>query len=97
MENLGSGPTGPKQRPLMSRTKEDLHLRSISDRSALSLGDGLRPELASGRKPHVCIVGAGVAGLRCAEVLIDHGVEVTVYEARDRVGGRVSMATQYDE
>ncbi|KAK3071943.1 hypothetical protein LTS18_014745, partial [Coniosporium uncinatum] len=88
MENHGSGPTSPKHRPLMSRTKEDLHLRSISNGSARNLEDGVRPALADGRKPHVCIVGAGVAGLRCAEVLVDHGVKVTIYEARDRVGGR---------
>jgi monoamine oxidase len=38
---------------------------------------------------HVGIVGAGIAGLRCAEVFLDHGVRVTVLEARDRIGGRV--------
>lgn len=42
-----------------------------------------------GKAPHVAIIGAGVAGLRCADVLIQSGVKVTVYEARDRVGGRV--------
>ena len=39
---------------------------------------------------HVSIVGAGLAGLRCAEILIEHGVRVTIIEARDRIGGRVS-------
>lgn len=42
-------------------------------------------------KPRVCIVGAGLAGLRCAEILIEDGVEVTILEARDRLGGRVSF------
>ena len=42
------------------------------------------------RKFHVGVIGAGFAGLRCAEVLIDHGVQVTVLEARNRLGGRVS-------
>lgn len=41
------------------------------------------------RVPHVCIVGAGVAGLRCADVLLQHGVKVTILEGRDRIGGRV--------
>ena len=36
-----------------------------------------------------CIVGAGVSGLRCATVLLDHAYEVTIIEARNRVGGRV--------
>ncbi len=41
-------------------------------------------------RPHVCVVGAGLAGLRCAQVLIEHEVRVTIIEARDRLGGRVS-------
>ncbi|KAF2122773.1 hypothetical protein BDV96DRAFT_482125 [Lophiotrema nucula] len=41
-----------------------------------------------GRIPHVGIVGAGVAGLRCADVLLQHGVKVTILEGRNRVGGR---------
>ena len=36
----------------------------------------------------VVVVGAGLAGLRCAELLADRGLEVTVLEARERVGGR---------
>ena len=31
-----------------------------------------------------------MAGLRCAEILIEKGVRVTILEARDRLGGRVS-------
>lgn len=44
---------------------------------------------ATGKVPHVCIVGAGVAGLRCAAVLLKHAAKVTILEGRDRVGGRV--------
>lgn len=39
--------------------------------------------------PRVVVVGAGFAGLAAAEALAGRGVEVTVFEARDRVGGRV--------
>ncbi len=35
------------------------------------------------------VIGAGLAGLRCASDLVDAGVDVVVLEARDRVGGRV--------
>ncbi len=42
-----------------------------------------------GKVPHICIVGAGIAGLRCAEVLIKKGLKVTILEARNRIGGRV--------
>lgn len=35
------------------------------------------------------VVGAGMAGLACADALAFYGLEATVYEASDRVGGRV--------
>jgi len=37
----------------------------------------------------VIVVGAGFAGLACADSLVRLGHDVTVLEARDRVGGRV--------
>jgi monoamine oxidase len=37
----------------------------------------------------VVVVGAGFAGLAAAEALASGGAEVTVFEARERVGGRV--------
>ena len=46
---------------------------------------------AVGKVPHICVVGAGVAGLRCADFLLQHGVKVTILEGRNRVGGRVRV------
>ncbi|KYK60556.1 hypothetical protein DCS_01693 [Drechmeria coniospora] len=37
----------------------------------------------------LCIIGAGFAGLRCADILLEHGFIVTIIEGRDRIGGRV--------
>lgn len=41
------------------------------------------------KMPHVAVIGAGFSGLRCADVLLRSGAKVTMFEARDRVGGRV--------
>ncbi|KAL9043842.1 MAG: hypothetical protein Q9214_002983, partial [Letrouitia sp. 1 TL-2023] len=49
----------------------------------------LRRIMAKGSTPHVCVIGAGMAGLRCAQVLTEKGIRVTILEARDRTGGRV--------
>ena len=46
--------------------------------------------LPHGHVPHVAIVGAGFAGLKCADVLSHRGFKVTIFEGRDRIGGRVS-------
>ncbi|KAK8089263.1 amine oxidase [Apiospora hydei] len=41
------------------------------------------------RRPHVGIIGAGLTGLRCADMLLKYGFQVTIIEGRDRIGGRV--------
>lgn len=41
----------------------------------------------------VVIIGAGLAGLRTAELLVERGRRVVVLEARDRVGGRTKSET----
>lgn len=48
-----------------------------------------RTDCPRGKSPHVGIIGAGMSGLRCAEVLSRQGVKVTILEGRDRIGGRV--------
>ncbi|MEM8501268.1 MAG: FAD-dependent oxidoreductase [Pseudomonadota bacterium] len=50
--------------------------------------------------PSVIVVGAGMAGLRAASLLNDAGMQVTVLESRDRIGGRTwsddSLGTTLD-
>ena len=45
--------------------------------------------MAENKKPKVVVIGAGLAGLTTAYRLQQKGVDVEVYEARNRVGGRV--------
>ena len=42
-----------------------------------------------GRQPKAAVIGAGLAGLTTAYRLQQSGIDVMVYEARERVGGRV--------
>jgi monoamine oxidase len=44
---------------------------------------------AKSSTPGVAIVGAGIAGLNAALTLQDKGIASTVYEASDRIGGRM--------
>jgi monoamine oxidase len=48
-------------------------------------------------KNRVAVVGGGLAGLMAARTLGEHGLHVTVYEARDEVGGRVLSNTTFSK
>ncbi len=39
---------------------------------------------------HIAVVGAGIAGLTAAYYLKQYGYKITVYEASNRVGGRMT-------
>jgi monoamine oxidase len=69
-------------------TRREMIQRSLAASAALLLSDrfmGL-PQAAAGR---VVVVGAGFSGLAAAYELSRAGYDVTVVEARNRVGGRV--------
>ena len=46
--------------------------------------------------PSIAIIGAGVSGLYAASLLIEKGYDVTVFEARNRIGGRVFSHEGFD-
>ena len=46
------------------------------------------------RKNKVLVVGAGISGLAAAKNLNDSGYDVTILEAKDRIGGTVSSSIQ---
>ena len=43
-------------------------------------------------RPRVAVIGAGMSGLMCARTLMDHGIDITVFEKSRGFGGR--MATR---
>ncbi|KAL8866063.1 MAG: hypothetical protein Q9174_006515, partial [Haloplaca sp. 1 TL-2023] len=82
----------------MSRVRLDLNGHHSAQHSPDSNSEMmLRRVVLKGRKPRVCIVGAGVAGMRCAQVLGEKGVDVTIMEARDRTGGRVGALQKTED
>lgn len=52
------------------------------------------PTKAGGRR--IVVVGAGLAGLSAARALAATGADVTVIEARDRIGGRIWTSRAWD-
>lgn len=80
--------SGPSRRALLGT--------AAAAGAALALGAGTRPARAAAA-PRVAIVGAGISGLAAALQLQDHGVAATVYEANNRIGGRMysNMAGNY--
>ena len=82
--------------------------RTLSRRDVLKLGGaaaaglGLATLPMPGRaraagSPKVVVVGAGLAGLTAAYRLSQAGLPVTLYEARDRVGGRCWTARGFED
>lgn len=78
-----------------SRILQDLHSRQRYADQNTDPKDMLKAAMATSKQAvRVGIVGAGFAGLRCADVLLRRGVEVTIFEARNRLGGRVGQSAK---
>lgn len=83
--------------------RRELLLGSVGAAAALGAqgcapGEGVGQAFGSVRatRGSVAVVGAGVAGLGCARELERSGVTVSLYEASDRVGGRIwSMSDRF--
>ncbi len=80
-----------KQTGVLSR-REALALAATAT-GALVAGCADSAPAAAGK--HVIVVGAGLAGLGAAATLRAKGIDVTVVEARDRIGGRVHSVERY--
>ncbi|KAI1389924.1 FAD/NAD(P)-binding domain-containing protein [Hypoxylon trugodes] len=94
--------TSPSQRSI-SRIWKDLKscrqysimempVEDLSEQPTLEQRIGERRARNFSRKPHVGVIGAGLAGLRCADILLRYGFEVTLIEGRNRLGGRVHQS-----
>jgi monoamine oxidase len=99
-ERLGIAPAELRER----RSEAEYSRREFLKRSgvvgaAVVAGGPLalarRARAAGSSTPRVAIVGAGIAGLNAALTLQDKGVASTVYEASDRIGGRMHSDSGY--
>jgi len=59
--------------------------RAVAERALAEGWKPVRPERRTGRR--VAVIGAGPAGLGCAERLNRAGIEVTVYDRHEAIGG----------
>ncbi|MFI4969171.1 MAG: flavin monoamine oxidase family protein [Lysobacterales bacterium] len=73
----------------VDRARRRFLQQSASASAALLVGACMRTAPRADRADDVVIVGAGIAGLTCAHRLRQTGVGVRVYEAQERIGGRM--------
>jgi monoamine oxidase len=82
-------PAGPELGRSPAITRRHL-LRAGAGLGVLACGPQSSPAPLTPRAPsqRVAVIGGGLAGLHCAYRLAQAGVDVTVYEANARIGGR---------
>lgn len=75
--------------PVDPMTRREMLRRSLAASAGLLLSNGLTFGQSAKSGKRVVVIGAGFSGLACAYELKSAGYDVTVVEARNRVGGRV--------
>src|SRR3954469_23352737 len=90
-EALGLPPAELRAEALSRR--EFLKRAGIAGAGFAALPAAFAPRARSAAGPRIAIVGGGIAGLTAALTLPDKGYTSTVYEASDRVGGRMHSDT----
>ncbi len=70
-------------------TRRDMIQRSLAAAGVLLISDRIGFAMPQGSAGRVVVIGAGFSGLAAAYELTRAGYDVTVVEARNRVGGRV--------
>jgi monoamine oxidase len=76
----------------LARMEYELGREAPSWQQPLSLPQSCQKQL---KITSVAVVGGGLAGLMAARRLCQHGIKVTVFEARDQLGGRVLSNTSF--
>lgn len=69
--------------------KKDFHPRMLFSTSQVRAASLPEKSMASATRSKVAIAGAGIAGLWLTDALARSGVDVVLFEAADRIGGRV--------
>jgi monoamine oxidase len=69
--------------------RREMIRRSLAAAAGVLLSERLSPVFARTAGPRVIVIGGGFAGLSAAYELSRAGADVTVLEARSRIGGRV--------
>jgi monoamine oxidase len=92
-EALGLPPAELRGQAQAISRREFLKRAGIAGAGAAALPAVIAPRAASATAPRIAIVGGGIAGLTAALTLADKGYAATIYEASDRVGGRMHSDT----
>lgn len=81
-----------------ARRHAGLSRRDFLGAATLAAGALAAPQAARAQgQTSVAVIGAGMAGMAAALKLADNGVACTVYEAGNRIGGRMFSNTSYFE